>query len=183
MLFYQKEQWFLLLKVKDKKSCYTDSTKKTPVSTSIPLVILIDNQTVSSGEIFTGALQDLDRGVLLGQKTHGKGLVQGTRYFKDGSSLYITAAGYHLPSGRCIQKNDYRQNYTQEDQHSSELASEIFKSKNGRIFSSSDGISPDIKLVKASKSGLIKAIEKSTLIFDFAVVKRRKYGNELFSKE
>ena len=170
------------LKSKDKKSCYADSTKKTPVSTSIPLVILIDNKTVSSGEIFTGALQDLDRGVLLGEKTHGKGLVQGTRYFKDGSSLYITAARYHLPSGRCIQKKDYRQNYTQEDQQSSELASEIFKSKNGRIFSSSDGISPDIKLVKASKSGLIKAIEKSTLIFDFAIYSKRKYGNELFSK-
>ena len=169
------------LKSKDKKSCYADSTKKTPVSTSIPLVILIDNKTVSSGEIFTGALQDLDRGVLLGQKTHGKGLVQGTRYFKDGSSLYITAARYHLPSGDVF-KNDYRQNYTQEDQLSSELASEIFKSKNGRIFISSGGISPDIKLVKASKSDLIKAIEKSNLIFDFAVYSKRKYGNELFSK-
>ena len=170
------------LKSKDKKSCYADSTKNEPLSTTIPLVMLIDNKTVSSGEIFTGALQDLDRGVLLGQKTHGKGLVQGTRYFKDGSSLYITAARYHLPSGRCIQKKDYRKNYSQQEQRSSKLESEIFKSKNGRIFSSSDGISPDKKLVKPSKSDLIKAIEKSTLIFDFAVYSKRKYGNELFSK-
>ena len=179
--FYQKEPWFIHLKVKTKNLVMLIAQNE-PLSTTIPLVMLIDNKTVSSGEIFTGALQDLDRGVLLGQKTHGKGLVQGTRYFKDGSSLYITAARYHLPSGRCIQKKDYRKNYSQPEHRSSKLESEIFKSKNGRIFSSSDGISPDKKLVKPSKSDLIKAIEKSTLIFDFAVYSKRKYGNELFSK-
>ena len=72
----------------------------------MPLVLIVDYKTISSGEIFCGTIQDLDRGVLLGKKTAGKGIVQGTRYFN--SSLYITAARYHLPSGRCIQRTDLK---------------------------------------------------------------------------
>ena len=94
------------LKSKDEKSNYSDKTKLTPVNADLPLILMIDHKTISSGEIFCGTIQDLDRGVLIGKKTAGKGIVQGTRYFNDGSSLYITVARYHLPSGRCIQRTD-----------------------------------------------------------------------------
>ena len=99
--------WFIHLKSKDEKSNYSDKTKSTPVNSVMQLVLIVDHKTISSGEIFCGTIQDLDRGVLIGKKTAGKGIVQGTRYFNDGSSLYITAARYHLPSGRCIQRTDY----------------------------------------------------------------------------
>ena len=138
--------------------------------------------TISSGEIFTGAIQDFDRGVLIGQKTHGKGLVQGTRYFEDGASLYITSARYHLPSGRCIQKTDYRKNYSDVKNSNVNKDTNVFRSKNGRVFQSGDGISPDMHLIiSAPKSELVKSIEKSNLTFQFAVDVRRKYGEELFS--
>mgnify|MGYP003950158751 CR=1 FL=1 len=181
-VFFKKGTIIYELKSKNKKSDYSDSTKQNPISTSIPLVILIDSKTISSGEIFTGAIQDLDRGVLMGQKSYGKGLVQGTRYFKDGSSLYITAARYHLPSGRCIQKTDYRKNYNKKTSNQQNVDNTIYKSQNGRVFNSGDGISPDKYLsVLSPKPELIKSIERSTLPFEFAILTRRKYGNELFN--
>mgnify|MGYP001189733023 CR=1 FL=1 len=170
------------LKSNDPKCNYSDRTKQEPLSTKIPIVILIDHNTISSGEIFTGAIQDFDRGVLIGQKTHGKGLVQGTRYFEDGASLYITSARYHLPSGRCIQKTDYRKNYSNVKSSNVKKDTNVFRSKNGRVFQSGDGISPDKHLkISTPKSELVKSIEKSNLTFQFAVDVRRKYGEELFS--
>ena len=167
------------LKSKDKKSNYSDKTKSNPVNADLPLILIVDHKTISSGEIFCGTIQDLDRGVLLGKKTGGKGIVQGTRYFNDGSSLYITAARYHLPSGRCIQRTDYSKNYN--SKKTTVIKNDSFESKNGRKLISGDGVTPDIKLDYSDRQlNILTAIEKSGLVFEFAVDAIREYGGDVF---
>ena len=167
------------LKSKDEKSNYSDKTKSTPVNADLPLILIVDHKTISSGEIFCGTIQDLDRGVLLGKKTGGKGIVQGTRYFNDGSSLYITAARYHLPSGRCIQRTDYSKNYN--SKKTTVIKNDSFESKNGRKLISGDGVTPDIKLDYSDRQlNILTAIEKSGLVFEFAVDAIREYGGDVF---
>ena len=167
------------LKSKDEKSNYSDKTKSTPVNAGMPLILMVDHKTISSGEIFCGTIQDLDRGVLLGKKTAGKGIVQGTRYFNDGSSLYITAARYHLPSGRCIQRTDYSKNYN--SKKTTVIKNDSFESKNGRKLISGDGVTPDIKLDYLDRQlNILTAIEKSGLVFEFAVDVIREYGGDTF---
>ena len=167
------------LKSKDEKSNYSDKTKSTPVNAGMPLILMVDHKTISSGEIFCGTIQDLDRGVLLGKKTAGKGIVQGTRYFNDGSSLYITAARYHLPSGRCIQRTDYSKNYN--SKKTADIKNDSFESKNGRKLISGDGVTPDIKLDYLDRQlNILTAIEKSGLVFEFAVDVIREYGGDTF---
>ena len=167
------------LKSKDEKSNYSDKTKSTPVNADLPLILMVDHKTISSGEIFCGAIQDLDRGVLLGKKTGGKGIVQGTRYFNDGSSLYITAARYHLPSGRCIQRTDYSKNYN--SKKTTVVKNDSFESKNGRKLISGDGVIPDIKLDYSDRQlNILTAIEKSGLVFEFAVNVIREYEGDIF---
>lgn len=107
--------------------------------------------------------------MLIGKKTAGKGIVQGTRYFNDGSSLYITAARYHLPSGRCIQRIDYSKNYN--TKKTMVVKNDSYESRSGRILSSGDGITPDIELdYSASPLAITSAIDKSGLVFDFALM-------------
>ena len=166
------------LKSNDLKSNYIDSTNLEPISTTIPLVLLVDNKTISSGEIFSGALQDLDRAVLIGQNTFGKGLVQGTRFFEDGSSIYITAARYHLPSGRCIQKKNYNKNYNL-GLPSNLTNNKIFFSLNKRPLKNANGVSPEIKLGHKSEELMIfQVIEKTTLPFDFAIKCYKNHYND-----
>ena len=167
------------LKSKDEKSNYSDKTKSTPVNSVMQLVLIVDYKTISSGEIFCGTIQDLDRGVLIGKKTAGKGMVQGTRYFNDGSSLYITAARYHLPSGRCIQRTDYSKNYN--SKKTMFIKNDSYESRNGRNLSSADGITPDIELDYSAKPlAITSAIDKSGLVFEFAVVVIREYEGDIF---
>lgn len=167
------------LKSKDEKSNYSDKTKWRAINSSIPIIIIVDNKTISSGEIFCGTIQDLDRGVLIGEKTAGKGIVQGTRYFKDGSSLYITAARYHLPSGRCIQRMDYSSNYN--SLKNAEDENTYFESKNGRKLNSGDGITPDLILDSLEvKDAILFAVENSGLAFEYAVEVIRKNEDNIF---
>lgn len=167
------------LKSKDEKSNYSDKTKLRPVNSGMQLVLIVDHKTISSGEIFCGTIQDLDRGVLIGKKTAGKGIVQGTRYFNDGSSLYITAARYHLPSGRCIQRTDYSKNYN--SKKTMVIKNDSFESRNGRILTSGDGITPDLVLdYLATPLAISSAIDKSGLVFEFAVDVIREYEGDIF---
>ena len=173
--FLEKGTKVYELRSNDQKSNYIDSTRLNPISTQIPLVILVDSKTISSGEIFCGVLQDLDRAVLIGNNTFGKGMVQGTRYFKDGSSIYITAARYHLPSGRCIQKRNYFNNYNPTLNREYKKDS-VFYSLNKRPFFGYSAVSPDIKLnFKNDELPIEKTLKKTNLIFDFSVKMNRKY--------
>ena len=90
------------LRLKDSTSNYSYKTSDTPVDTLLPITILTDRHTISSGEIFAGCMKDFKRATLIGDRTYGKGFVQGTRYFKDGQTLYLTVARYYTPAGNFI---------------------------------------------------------------------------------
>jgi carboxyl-terminal processing protease len=125
---------------------------------SIPLVVLIDESSASAAEIFTGAIQDNDRGTIVGRRSFGKGLVQEPIDFSDGSSMRITIARYYTPSGRCIQKpygesdEDYAMDLVKRYEHGEFFSadsikldeSEIFTTKGGRTVYGGGGIMPDI---------------------------------------
>ena len=144
-------------------------TTKEPLDTKIPLVILVDSRSASASEIVSGAVQDLDRGVLIGQRTFGKGLVQQTRKLTYNSQLKVTIAKYYIPSGRCINSVDYSNR--NEDGSVGQIADSLkkeFKTLNGRIVLDGGGINPDIVLERKKYSNILASIMSKRLIFDFA---------------
>jgi carboxyl-terminal processing protease len=148
---------------------YNNITHNEPLDTIIPLVILTNNNTVSAGEIFTGSMQDLDRAVIIGQKTFGKGLVQGTRFPGQGTSLYVTAARYYTPSGRCIQKRDFSHRYKDgKEEIFSDSLKKVFYTKNGRKVLDIGGVEPDIKTEPQKSIPIMEALKAASLIFDYA---------------
>lgn len=153
-----------------KATDYNNVTHNEPIDTLMPLVILTNSNTISAGEIFTGAMQDLDRAVIIGQKTFGKGLVQGTRFPGYGTSLYVSAARYYTPSGRCIQKRDYSKRYVNgQETIFSDTLKKTFYTKNGRKVYDIGGIEPDIKTEPQQNSNpIVDALISSNLIFDYA---------------
>ena len=170
--FVPKGTLICQLKSKDPKSNYKEYTKKDPINTSIPIVILIDKNTMSSAEIFAGTMQDLDRAVLIGENTFGKGLVQGTRFLEDESTLYITAARYHLPSGRSINKIVKNKPFISSP--TKETTTQFF-TLNGRIVKANSGVLPDLFISqKSNNSDIINSVSKSRLDFNFTVSQLRK---------
>ncbi len=159
----------IIIHLHGKSTDYNNVTHNEPLDTLIPLVILTNSNTISSGEIFTGAMQDLDRAVVIGQKTFGKGLVQGTRFPGFGTSLYVSAARYYTPSGRCIQKRDYSHRYINgKEELLSDSLKKVFYTRNGRKVFNIGGIEPDIKMEPIEKSvPVIEALNKASLIFDY----------------
>ena len=160
----------VVLHLHGKSTDYNNVTHNEPIDTLMPLVILTNSNTISSGEIFTGAMQDLDRAVVIGQKTFGKGFVQCTRFPGYGTSLYVTAARYYTPSGRCIQKRDYSDRYSdgKEAIFSDSLKKEFY-TRNGRKVYNIGGIEPDVKMEPLQKSvPIIEALRNASLIFDYA---------------
>lgn len=153
-----------------KATDYNNVTHNEPVDTLLPLVILTNSNTISAGEIFTGAMQDLDRAVIIGQKTFGKGLVQGTRFPGYGTSLYVSAARYYTPSGRCIQKRDYSKRYVNgQETIFADTLKKAFYTKNGRKVYDIGGIEPDIRTEPPQTTNpIVDALNSSNLIFDYA---------------
>jgi carboxyl-terminal processing protease len=160
----------IVIHLHGKSTDYNNVTLHEPIDTLMPLVILTNSNTISAGEIFTGSMQDLDRAVVIGQKTFGKGLVQGTRFPGFGTSLYVTAARYYTPSGRCIQKRDYSHRYVDgKEEIYSDSLKKVFYTKNGRPVYDIGGIEPDIKTKPTSNnSSVIEALSKANLFFDYA---------------
>lgn len=158
-----------------KGSTYDYFTNFDPVDTLIPIAILTNKVTVSSGEIFTGALQDLDRAVVLGERTFGKGFVQGTRYPGFGTSIYLTAARYYTPSGRCIQEIDYSKRKNEHVVKFSDTLRKEFKTRNGRPVYNIGGVSPDIKTNMFIRTDLITSLATSRVFFDFLTEYRNKH--------
>ncbi len=141
----------------------------TPTDLTIPIIILTSDHSASASEIVSGVLQDYDRGILIGEKTFGKGLVQATRPLSYNSQLKVTTAKYYIPSGRCIQAIDYSKK--KEDGSAIKIADSLrreFKTQNGRKVYDGAGINPDIKVQKLDIAAITQSLITKNLIFDYA---------------
>ena len=144
-------------------------TPEAPIAEKLPLVVLIDDGSASASEIVAGSLQDLDRAVIVGSTSYGKGLVQRTFDLKYGSKMKLTIAKYYTPSGRCVQRLEYY------DDSNGGKAKEIpdsllqrFNTKNGRLVIDGRGIEPDIKIADSVYSDYTRSLINKHMIFHFA---------------
>lgn len=150
---------------------YTYKTRSIAVDTNIPLVILVSRRSASASEIVAGSIQDLDRGIIVGQRTYGKGLVQTTRNLAYNSKLKVTTAKYYIPSGRCIQALDYT-NRNEDGSVGSipdSLISE-YQTKNGRKVYDGGGILPDNVTTPVSLSQFTTSLYTQNIIFEYATI-------------
>ena len=139
-------------------------TQGQPVDKEIELVILVNKHSASASEVTAGAFQDLDRGVVMGQRTYGKGLVQNTKDLGYNARIKLTTAKYYIPSGRCIQSVRYK-NGVPVDIPESERAQ--FKTRNGRTVLDGGGIKPDVLLLVDTAEGMVRAMLDQNIIFDY----------------
>lgn len=142
-----------------------------PVDLGMPLVVLVDRNSASAAEVVSGSLQDLDRAVVVGQRTYGKGLVQQTKPLTYNAQLKLTVAKYYIPSGRCIQALDY--SHRNEDgsvDHVSDSLITAFKTRNGRIVYDGAGILPDVQTSPQNMSDITYALITKNYIFDYATL-------------
>lgn len=168
-LFVPKGQLVVTTKSKVKKYNKQYFTSREPLDTEIPLVVLIDGSSASASEIVSGTLQDLDRAVIVGTRSFGKGLVQRPKRLTYGTQVKITISRYYTPSGRCIQSLDYwNRNENGEAVRVKQENYNEFKTKSGRKVFDGGGVFPDVTINKVKNTTITKAILNSDLIFDFA---------------
>jgi carboxyl-terminal processing protease len=154
---------------KVKEYDHTYYAKESPVDTLLPVAVLVSRNSASSSEILAGAIQDLDRGIIIGERTYGKGLVQTTRPLSYNSQLKVTTAKYYIPSGRCIQALDYtNRNEDGSVGHIPDSLISEYSTKNGRKVYDGGGIVPDIQIKPESLSQIAVELYTRFLIFDFA---------------
>ncbi len=168
-LFIEKGQEVVSTKGKIKEWEKSYKTHKTPLDLEIPLVVLINQSSASASEIVSGTIQDLDRGLVIGKKSFGKGLVQQTRKLSYNSQLKVTVAKYYTPSGRCIQALDYGNR--NDDGSVGKVADSLktaFKTRNGRTVYDGGGVDPDITVEQDMYAEIVGSILSKQLIFDFA---------------
>ena len=168
-LFVDKGQEVVSTKGKIKSWDKVYKASKSPTDLEIPIVVLINQSSASASEIVAGAIQDLDRGIVIGQRSFGKGLVQQTKKLSYNSQLKLTVAKYYIPSGRCIQALDYSNR--NEDGSVGKVPDSLmtaFKTKNGRTVYDGGGINPDIEIDQDDISNLIVSLIQERLFFDYA---------------
>lgn len=139
-------------------------TRQQPYDLETPLVVLINNRSASASEIVSGVIQDLDRGVLVGQRSYGKGLVQNTKEVGYNSRIKLTTSKYYIPSGRCIQSVEY------EDGEPKDIPDDQrgkFRTKAGRIVLDGGGVAPDVELDPNKDAEIVKALKEQHLIFRY----------------
>ena len=168
-LFVPKNETIVFTKSKIEKHNNTYKTSRDPVDTEIPLAILVNGKSASASEIVSGALQDLDRAVVIGSRSFGKGLVQRPVDLTYGTQLKVTISRYYTPSGRCIQALDY----AHKDKNGIATKTEAknynaFKTRKGRTVYDGGGIQPDIEMEETKSSPITDALVKNDGIFNYA---------------
>lgn len=150
-------------------------TTEDPIAPTMPLVVMVDGGSASASEITAGALQDLDRAVVVGSRSFGKGLVQQTRQLPFDGMLKVTVAKYYIPSGRLIQEIDYsHRNADGEAQRIPDSLTTVYHTAHGREVRDGGGITPDIKVIYPELNRLVYNIVRDNWAFDFAT----KYAAE-----
>ena len=168
-LFVPKGETIVTTKSKNTKYNNTYKTTREPIDTEIPLVVIVDGKSASASEIVSGALQDLDRAVIIGSRSYGKGLVQRPIDMVYNTQVKVTISKYYTPSGRCIQAL----NYAKKDKDGKAIRTEeknynAFKTKKGRTVYDGGGILPDIVLENTKTSSIAEALQKNDGIFNYA---------------
>ena len=154
-------------KGKIERACHSYKTQATPIFPSMPLVVMVDRNSASASEIVAGALQDLDRATIIGQRTFGKGLVQNLRPIAHGGHLKVTTSKYYLPSGRCIQAIDYAER---------QKGNQLHRDTAG-------GILPNIVLSDSNKIDICYNLYRDHLFFDYATIFHQKHTHIAPAKE
>jgi len=148
-----------------------------PLDVNIPVIIFVDPFSASASEIVSGSLQDLDRGVVLGEESFGKGLVQQTKDIAYNSKMKLTVAKYYTPSGRCIQRLDY----SHRDEETGQVAAvadslvKPFKTKGGRLVYDGKGVSPDVEVKPDEASQVLSALVQHWVVFNWATEYHSKH--------
>lgn len=167
--FVPKGKEIVVTKGKFKQMDHTYRTTNEPIDENMPLTVLVDGATASAAEILSGALQDLDRAVIVGNRTYGKGLVQTLRNLPFNSSMKITTAKYYIPSGRCVQALDYsKRNADGSIARTPDSLTNVFYTAAGREVRDGGGIRPDVEIKLERTPNILYYMVNDDLIFDFA---------------
>ena len=180
--FVPKGTQVMQMRGRDKSSERTYKTTVDPVDTEIPLAVLIDGGSASASEITAGALQDLDRAVIIGSRSFGKGLVQSTRALPYDGMLKVTIAKYYIPSGRLIQEVDYgnrNEDGSYKKTNADDSTAQIFHTANGREVRGGGGITPDIKIEPRELKRIVYNIMRDRWDFDFATKYVAQHRDEI----
>ncbi|KIX20546.1 peptidase S41 [Flavobacterium sp. 316] len=178
-LFVPRDEIIVTTKSKSEKHNNTYKTKNEPIDTEIPLAVIINDRSASASEIVSGALQDLDRAVVVGNRSFGKGLVQRPLNLSYGTQVKVTISRYYTPSGRCIQALDY----AHKDKNGKAVKIDknnfnAFKTKGGRAVYDGGGVLPDLIVEETKTSTIADALLKNDAVFDFATTLYYKTPNQ-----
>ena len=167
--FLPRGKTLVTTKGKIKQASNTYKTLREPLDPDIPLAVLVNNVTASSSEILAGSLQDLDRAVIVGTRTYGKGLVQTTRPLPYGATMKLTTSKYYIPSGRCVQAIDYaHRNADGSVGRIPDSLTTVFHTAAGREVRDGGGVTPDIQVEPEKLPNILYYLVTDNLIFDYA---------------
>ncbi|MBO6517392.1 MAG: S41 family peptidase [Bacteroidia bacterium] len=176
-VFVKKGQQIVSTKGKEKEKDRVYKTLNTPVDTDMPLVVLVNGGSASASEIVSGTIQDLDRGVIVGVQSFGKGLVQSTRMLSYNTQMKITTAKYYIPSGRCIQRLDYSHKKNGNAESIADSLKQTYYTINKRPVTDGEGVNPDVKVGLPDLSKISRSLLRNDLIFDYATQYRNTHDS------
>ena len=176
-LFIEKGQLLVTQKGKTEGSNNTYTAKVDPVDANIRVAVLVDKNSASASEVTAGNFQDLDRGVVIGQRSYGKGLVQQTRPLTFNSQMKLTVAKYYTASGRCVQTRIYHHGFEEGDAVTEvpDSLMKPFKTKNGRTVFDGSAVFPDRFVTPVDTSNIAKSLMRNMIIFDYATRYRQQH--------